>query len=258
VELLDVPGALDGSPATRVIAVYNHEMRAVFISLAVTLGACGSVKNQPVDASTTTDGPGGLDAAIDVATCQPTMLLVGGTDVAPQGWSTVMQAPATVSYGPDYVRLQTSTTPGATTSGQLLLNYPGALATGTPFKLQVVMLVESVSPHNQFDSAAAILGSFTPPFGVGNDRDQMIYLDSGKIGWADDTQSFTTSVLDNAYHTYELSVDAGNVAHVTVDGIAALTRNGFVFNGAIAIGDQTNDVNVDSVLRIRSVTRLCL
>ena len=27
---------------------------------------------------------------------------------------------------------------------------------------------------------------------------------------------------------------------------------------AIAIGDQTNDVNVDSVLRIRSVTKLCL
>jgi hypothetical protein len=159
-----------------------------------------------------------------------------------------------LSNGPDFVRLQTSTTAGATTSGQLLLNYPGALATGKPFKLQDVMLVESVNPHNQFDSAAAIMGSF----GLGKDRDQMVYLDSGKIGWADDTQSFTTSVMDNTYHTYELSVDAGNVAHVTVDGIAALTRNGFVFNGAIAIGDQTNDVNVDSVLRIRSVTKLCL
>ncbi len=233
-------------------------MRALLLLLVVSFPACGSVQNQAVDASTTADAPGDLDAAVDAATCQPLALLVGGTDVTPQGWSTVMQLPAAVSYGPDYVLLQTSTNAGATTSGQLLLNYPGALATGKPFKLQVVMLVESVKPHNQFDSAAAIMGSFTPQFGVGNDRNQMIYLDSGMIGWGDDMQSFTTSVQNNAYHTYELSVDAGNVAHVSVDGTPALTRNGFVFNGAIAIGDQTNDANVDSVLRIRSVTKLCL
>ena len=119
------------------------------------------------------------------------------------------------------------------------------------------MPVESVNPHNGLDSAAAIMGSFTPPFGAGNDRNQMIYLDSAKVGWADDTQSFAVSVVDNTYHTYELSVDAANVAQVTVDGVPALTRNGFVWNGAIAIGDQTNDLNVDSALRIRSVTKLC-
>jgi hypothetical protein len=41
-----------------------------------------------------------------------------------------------------------------------------------------------------------------------------------------------------------------------VDGAPDLTRSGFMFDGAIAIGDQTNDVDVDSVLRIRSVTKL--
>jgi len=230
-------------------------MRSVMVCVVASLG-CGSVKNSPGDANTVVDSAG--DAAIDAAGCQPKVLLAGGTDVAPQGWAIVMQAPAQVTYGPDYVHLQTSTTTGATTSGQLLLNYPGAVDAGKPFKLQVVMLVESVNPHNQFDSAAAIMGSFTPPFGAGNDRNQMIYLDSAKIGWADDTQSFNVSVVNNTYHIYELSVDAGNVANVTVDGIQALTRNGFVWNGAIAIGDQTNDVNVDSGLRIRSVTRLCL
>ncbi len=198
-----------------------------------------------------------IDAAGDAATCQPRTLLVGGTDVAPQGWSIVMQPPATLAYGPDYARLSTTTNAGATTSGQLLLNYPGAVETGKPFKLQVVLLVETVNPHNPFDSAAAILGSFTPPFGAGNDRNQMIYLDAGKIGWADDTQSFAVSVLSNTYHTYELSVDAAGAAHVAVDGIQALSRNGFAFNGAIAVGDQTNDKAVDSTLRIRSVTRLC-
>jgi hypothetical protein len=228
-------------------------MRDTLLLLATAAGGCGSVSHPTSDANTTVDASDS-DAATDAATCLKT-LLTGGSNVVPQGWSIVMQAPATVSYGPDYVRLQTSN--GTTTSGQLLLDYPGALEVGKPFKLQVVMLVESVNPHNPLDSAAAIMGSFTPPFGAGNDRNQMIYLDGGKIGWADDTQSFPTSVLDNAYHTYELSVDAASVAHVSVDGIPALTRNGFVFNGTIAVGDQTNDANVDSVLRIRSVTRLC-
>lgn len=36
-------------------------------------------------------------------------LLVGGTDVAPQGGSLVMQPPATLTNGPDFTRLQTST-----------------------------------------------------------------------------------------------------------------------------------------------------
>jgi hypothetical protein len=216
-------------------------MRGVLVCMVASLG-CGSVKNSPADANTVVDSAAG---------CQPKVLLAGGTDVAPQGWTIVMQAPAQITYGGDYVHLQTST------SGQLLLSYPGALDLGKPFKLQVVMLVESVDPHNQFDSAAAIMGSFTPPFGAGNDRSQMIYLDSAKIGWADDTQSVAVAIANNAYHTYELSVDAASVAQVTVDGVPALTRNGFVWNGAIAIGDQTNDANVDSALRIRSVTKLC-
>jgi hypothetical protein len=229
-------------------------MRRVSLGLAVLIGACGSVATGTSDANPAIDAA--IDAPIDTPAC-PRPLLIGGSDVQPQGWSIVMQPPAQLSYGPDYARLQTSTNNGATTSGQLLLNYPGALEAGTPFKLQVVMLVESVNPHNQFDSAAAIMASYTPPFGAGNDRNQMVYLDSGKLGWADDTQSFTASITNNTYHIYELSVDAANTANVTIDGISALTRNGFVFNGAIAIGDQTNDANVDSVLRIRSVTKLC-
>jgi hypothetical protein len=219
--------------------------------------ACGSVKQMAADASPAGDAPAPDAPAPDAPTC-PTRLLTGGTDIAPQGWSLVMQPPAQLTNGPDYVKLQTSTNSGALSGGQLLITYPGAVEMGKPFKIQVVMLVEVVSPHNQFDAAAAILGSFTPPFGAGNDRNQMIYLDSGKIGWADDTQSFPVAVTDNAYHTYELSVDAGGAAAVTVDGTQALTRTGFTTNGAIAVGDQTNDANVDSTLRIRSVTRLCL
>lgn len=237
-------------------------MRSLLFCLLLSAGACNSGTNPASDASTAADLSSGSDAAADAAandaaapdatvTCPP--LLVGGTDVTAQGWSIVMQAPATVSYGPDYVRLQTSTPTGGRSGGQLLLSYSDALAFGKPFILRVVMLFESVDAHNPLDSAAAIMGSFTPSVGNAQDRAQMLYLDSEKVGWADDTQSFTTAVQDNTYHTYELSVDAGQVARVSVDGKPVLTRNGFVFNGKIAIGDQSNDANVDSALRIRSV-----
>src|SRR6185369_16620294 len=121
-------------------------MRGAMVCVAASLG-CGSVKNSPADANMVVDSAG------DAAGCQPKVLLAGGTDIAPQGWTTVMQAPAQIMYGSDYVHLATSTAMNATTGGQLLLNYPGALEIGKPFKLQVVMLVESVNPHNPLDSA---------------------------------------------------------------------------------------------------------
>jgi hypothetical protein len=229
-------------------------MRGPFLSMAVLLLGCGEVKGDGPSDAPVSDGAA-ADAPADAAGC-PRTLLVGGTRVEPQGWSLVMQPPASLTYGPDYVRLDTSTTTGASTSGQLLLNYPGALPP-PPFRFQVVLLVERVNPHNNYDAGAAIMASFTPPFGAGNDRGQMLYLDSGSLGWADDTQAFTTTIANNAYHTVEVAVDASTTARVKIDGIAALARNGFVANGAIAIGDQTNDMSVDSAIRIRSVTLLC-
>ena len=229
-------------------------MRVPLIAVTALLG-CGEVKDGPADAPAGVDAPA-VDAAPDAPAC-PKTLLVGGTMVEPQGWSVVMQAPAAVTYGPDYVRLETSTPAGAGTSGQLLLNFPGALPP-PPFRLQVVLLVERVNPHNTSDAGAALMASFTPPFGAGNDRGQMIYLDGGAIGWAaDDTPAFPATITNNAYHMVELAVDAGGAAQVKLDGAAALSRGGFVTNRAIAIGDQTNDAAVDSAIRIRSVTLLC-
>ncbi|WP_375760266.1 hypothetical protein [Corallococcus exercitus] len=184
-------------------------------------------------------------------------LLVGGSDIAEQGWAQVAQTPNTLTYGEDYVRLATSTTSSGRTSGQLLITRANAFDAAKPFKLRVTMQVESANPHNQLDSGAAILGSFTSPFGNSTDRSQMIYLDSAAIGWADDTQSSAFSVTDGAYHVYELAVNADNVATVSVDGVAKLTRNNFAATGNIAIGDQTNDPNVDGAMRIKSVERVC-
>jgi hypothetical protein len=205
----------------------------------------------PADAPT----DAGNDAPSDAPTCSDTVLLAGGTDVEAQGWSVTMQAPATLTYGADDVRIATTTTGGI--GGQLLLVRAGALTPGMPFRLEVVMQVEAVNAHNAFDAAAAILGSFTPPFGVGADRGQMIYLDAARLGWADDSSAFTAAITDGAFHTYVLAVDASGTATVSIDGTPALIRGDFVTNGTIAIGDQTNDPDVDATMRIRSVSLLC-
>ena len=55
---------------------------------------------------------------------------------------------------------------------------------------------------------------------------------------------------------YELAVDAGT-ATFSVDGVPRLTRSNFATNGVIAIGDQTNDPNVDSTLHVRAVSLSC-
>jgi hypothetical protein len=219
--------------------------------LALLVAGCGSgaKPNQPDAAA---------DAALDAqpdAACIRT-LLAGGTDVAAQGWTVASSGPATLTNGPDYAQLETSTMANQTTGGHLLLTLPGAVS--APFKLEVVMLVQAVNPHNPSDAAAAIMASFTPPFGMPTERSQMIYLDAGAIGWADNSQSQTATVTDGSYHTYVLSVDASNVATLTMDGNPLLTRNGFATNGTVAIGDQTNEPNVDSTLRLRSVRLLCL
>jgi hypothetical protein len=227
-------------------------MRGVLVVVVVCAAGCGSSPGKPADAS---PAPDGLE--IDAApACQPT-LLTGGSDVVAQGWSVVAQPPDTLSLGPDYVRLQTSTVSGARMGGQLLLSRAAAVPADQAFTLRITMLVEQVNPHNPSDSAAAILGAFTPQYGVGVERDQMIYLDAGAIGWADGSGTFPINVVDGAYHTYELAVDADHMARVRVDGVMALSRAGFQVNGTIAVGDQTNDANVDSALRIRSITKLC-
>src|SRR5689334_17139773 len=95
-------------------------MRTVWLAVAWSVAACGAVKTPAADAN--------VDAAdIDAPACQPRVLLAGGSDVAAQGWSVVTQVPAQLTNGPDYANLKTTTNMGATVSGQLLLNYPGAV-----------------------------------------------------------------------------------------------------------------------------------
>jgi hypothetical protein len=265
--LVDAPGQSDGASVTD--AADTSDASDASDADDASDGTDGDVIDAAIEGGASTDAvadssvgdagsDGGAthDAAPDAATC-PTTLLTGGTDVAAQGWSTQAQAPDSVSYGTGYVQLQTSTNSGAGSGGQLLLYYPGAVTPGQPFKIQVVLRVDSLNPHNEFDSAVAIMGSFSPLSGSQVQRSEMIYLDSAALGWADDTASSSASITDGSYHTYVLAVDASGTATVTMDGAAKLTRSGFTTNGTIAIGDQTNDANVDATIRVQSVTKLC-
>ena len=233
----------------------------VIVVVVVALAGCGDDGATAIDAAAIDAGSdaavdGAADAAPDAPTC-PTTLLTGGSDLAAQGWTVIMQGPATVSYGADHVRLQTTTTAGANVGGQLLIRRADAVPIGQPFAIEIVMQVEAVDPHNPLDAGAAILAVFTPPFGNAFERGQMIYLDAARIGFADDSQAMALPVTDGAYHTYRLAVDAAGAASLAVDGVLRLARAGFVVDGAITIGDQTNDPRVDGTVRIRSVTRMC-
>jgi hypothetical protein len=189
----------------------------------------------------------------DAAAC-PRTLLDGGAMVDPQGWTVITQGPASLTYGADHVRIETSTI--GNTGGMMLLRHPGALPP-PPFRFEVVLLVERVDAHNALDAAAAILAAFTPPFGAGAERAQMIYLDGAALGWADGAQALAATIADGAYHAIELAVDGAGAALVKLDGVPALVRAGFASDGAISVGDQTNDRGVDGAIRIRSVTVLC-
>lgn len=237
-------------------------MRAATYLVLGCLVGCGSADSPGTDAGV--DGPEVDAPPVDappvdaIPGCVPTPLLAGARNLEEQGWIVGSRAPATLTYGADHVRVATTTTTGERTSGMMMLRHPTAIEAGKPYKLRIEMMVVSVGRHNPADAGAGILGAFTPEFGMPPERDQMIYLDSNAVGWADNSQSFAFNVQDGAYHTYELSVDEANVARFSVDGMQALMRSNFLNNGLFAIGDQTNDANLDSVLQIRAITKLCL
>lgn len=222
-------------------------MRGWWIALLI---GCGSRSQATPDAAP--------DAEVDAPGCQAEALLVGGSDVTAQGWQVAMDGPATITYASDRVRLETTTLANARTGGMLLIYRPGVLPVGQPVKLMIVLRVERAAVHNPADAPAAIMGTFTPPFGIPAERNAMAYLEPNRIGWADDSQMHAATLTDGNFHTYEFLVSAGGTASLTLDGGSELTRTGFASNGTLAIGDQTNEAGLDSAVEIQSVTKLCL
>lgn len=209
----------------------------------------------PVDAIDAIEVDAPVDApAIDA--CATRVLFAGGMPPAPQGWSVARTGAATLTEdSPTVTRLVTTTV--GTTGAHQLLYLPNAVTPGLPFVMEVELQVVAVNAHNQYDAAVAILGALTPSFGMPAERGQMIYVDAAGVGWADDSGRTAAAAIDGAFHTYRLSVTAAGMATVLRDGVPVLTRAGFVTNGTIAVGDQTNDPNVESTILLRSVSLLC-
>lgn len=222
------------------------------------VAACGddpaiAIDAPALDAPADHDAP--PDAAVDAPACVDRTLLVGGQAVEPQGWAIVQSGAATVTLAGDATELTTTTVGGA--GAHLLLTRAGALDPAQPFAISVELQVAAVAAHNQFDAAAAILVGFSPPFGVGAERQQMLYLDAARIGWADDSAQFAAAVTDGAFHTVRFDYDGAGVLQVRFDGALALTRTGVVPGATLAIGDQTNDPGVDATVRVRAVVEHC-
>jgi hypothetical protein len=237
-------------------------MRGVVPAL-IAIAGCGSSDHNagPADAA----GPPPIDAPpIDAPpppdACVPTPLLVPGTDITTQGWTPFVIQPATLdnAAGATVIGLTTSTPTNGQSGGQLLLTRPNTIVAGTPIKIEVQMQVVRVDVHDQFDAGAAIMAAVTGQVGTMTERGDMIYLDPGQIGFADNSKpTFTFNNIDGAFHSYVVAIDAASTLTLTVDGTLALTRAHFTTNGTFAIGDQTNDAGVDSMLLVRSVSKLC-
>lgn len=233
------------------------------IGLVLTVAACsddgaGAIDATAPDADLDGAPADAVDAAVDAVeldACATRTLFMGGVAPGAQGWSVVQQQPSSVLMPTATTTVLTSSTAvGATTGGQVLLTLPGATL---PFTIEVTLRVEAVDNHNLSDAAVAIMGSFTPPFGLPAERSQMIYIDGNRLGFADNSGQFAANALDGSFHTYRVEVDALGNLRVHRDGTLALERAGYTTNGTIAIGDQTNDANVDATITIQSVTLLC-
>lgn len=212
-----------------------------------------------MDASSADAGQdaGEPDADLADAPCMTRNVFLGGIAPEEQGWAVTSQPTANIgTFGPSITTLETQTG-GGTSGGMLLISLPDAVEPGEPFIVELDMRVLAVNPHNSFDGAAVLMGSYGGGAGVGDDRAQMLYVDADAIGWTDDTDSAPAAAIDGAFHTYVLAVDAAGNATVSRDGVELLSRVGFTTNGTIAFGDQTNDPNIESNLYIRSVSLLC-
>lgn len=195
-----------------------------------------------------------LPASFDATPpCVAQTILDGTSTIAAQGWSVASQTGSASAITTDGVLVDFNTTG---LNAQALATKDIGIATGAAYSLEWRLKVIATNGHNQFDAPVAFMASFTPPFGTTTERSQMIYFDAAAIGWADNTQSFAVDTT-SAVHMYRLDVSAAGHAEVRVDGTLALIRDGFITTGTVAVGDQTNDVNVDAHFDVYQVRKLC-
>ncbi len=176
----------------------------------------------------------------------PGVIIFDGNQLpSAQGWTTVTNIVPPLPESTDGVSTFTLNTLAGTTTDtfgrRLLYSFNPGVSLANGFTLEADLEVVNADPHNPFDAGIVLMGSYTvPPFGGVADRSEMIWFENAAIGWGDDAQSAAVNTTIG-FKTYKLDVDAAGNATVFVNGTPVLSRTGFVTNGIIAFGDQTND-----------------
>ena len=195
-----------------------------------------------------------LFTAWTTALAAPVEIYDGSAAPTAQGW-TKYNIGGTETVGTGTTQFSTTTATGGRTSE--VQTYRLAVSSAN-FITSIRLRALAVDPHNQLDAGLmfSVVDTFQAPFGNLVNRASMLYIDSSRIGWADDTASAPNDAT--VFHDYVFRYLNG-VINVYVDAsysdIAAgtatplLTKNLSTSNNSSAVilfGDQTNDPNVDS------------
>jgi hypothetical protein len=213
----------------------------------------------PIDDRCWTDPPGGVDAKTDApddastaSTCVPRRLLTGGMDVTAQGWTIERVGKGTITYSGANTTL--ATTEGAT---QLIV-LRGAFPPDR-WSIQVIGEVATSGGCTPNNAAAAIMASFHDPGGTPSDYPRMLCIGETKASWGDGSGSLGVALKATGILKLERAM-TGTGIKATVQsggGVVSMTASGFTSNGAIAIGDQSSQLGLDSTMSILSVDLMC-
>lgn len=199
------------------------------------------------------DAPRAGDAGPDAPpaqACTPRRLLTGGVDVTTQGWTIERVGAGTIMYD------QTTTTLATTQGARQLIVLRDAFPPDR-WSLQIVgQLVQSggCTPSN---AAATVMASFHAPIGDTADRARMLCFTETTMTWGDGTSSIPIATNTVATVRLERASQGIRAAILMGNGTASMTAGPFTSNGSIAIGDQSTEMGLDSILRITSVDLMC-
>lgn len=196
----------------------------------------------------------------------PVVIYDGSSAPMAPAWSQTQQGAPEVTTSVGITRFRTKTASGSRTSDTNLYTY----ATGTnSFIASIRLKAYAVNTHNSLDAGLtfSVGDNFSSP-GTTPQRAAMLYIDTGAIGWADDT----AAVPNDATQLHEYAIRYSNsqldvFVDASFDEIVAGTATPKLTRpmvstgpqqGVIFFGDQTNDPNVDSDFEVQFVKFLNL
>ncbi|HWO21520.1 MAG TPA: hypothetical protein VNO30_22280 [Kofleriaceae bacterium] len=194
------------------------------------------------DGATATDGSAGV--------CVPRRLLAGGQAVEGQGWTIERAGTGTVTYGGGVTALST------TENARQLIVLRDAFPS-TEWSLMIMAQVVQSGGCTASHAAAAFMAGFHGPVGDTADRARMLCASEGSVSWGDGSVSIGVSLDTLAQIKLERTANGIRANVLASGGMGTITGSNFTSNGTIAIGDQTTEPGLDSMIRLVSVDLTC-